>query len=144
MRMASGDKRDRNIGKPFGLVLAAILAVVALSEAARAQYPAFLVFGRILTAAPEDLPMVREASAPLFDATAMGTTREWSNPETGNSGTIKLRRIFALNGMPCRTFDYTTWTGRHTSETRVVIDWCKVADNGWKLVDPRDDASDSK
>jgi hypothetical protein len=46
--------------------------------------------------------------------------------------------------MPCRTFDYTTWTGHHTSETRVVIDWCKVANNGWKLVDPRDGASDSK
>jgi hypothetical protein len=144
MRMAPSDERVRHIGKPLGLVLAAILAVVALSDALRAQYPAFMVFGRILTAAPEDLPMVREASAPLFDATAAGTIREWSNPKTGNSGTIKLRRIFALNGMPCRTFDYTTWTEHHTSETRVVIDWCKVANNGWKLVDPRDGASDSK
>jgi hypothetical protein len=142
--MASANKLGRNIGKPLGLLLAAIVGVLALSEPARAQYPAFAVFGRILTAAPEDLPMVREASAPLFDATAAGTTREWSNPETGNSGTIKLRRIFALNGMPCRTFDYTTWTGHHTSETRVVVDWCKVADNGWKLVDPRDGASDPK
>ena len=88
--------------------------------------------------------MVREASAPLFDATAASTTREWSDPETGNSGTIRLQRIFTLNGMPCRTFDYTTWTGRHTNATRVVIDWCKVANNGWKLVDPRDGASDAK
>jgi hypothetical protein len=142
--MASANKLGRNIGKPLGPLLAAILAVLALSEPALAQYPAFGVFGRILTAAPEDLPVVREASAPLFDATAAGTTREWSNPATGNSGTIKLRRIFALNGMPCRTFDYTTWTGHHTSETRVVIDWCKVANNGWKLVDPRDGASDAK
>lgn len=142
--MAREDKRSRKVGKPLGLVLAAILVVLALNEAARAQYPAFMVFGRIVTAAPEDLPMVRQASAPLFDATAAGTTREWSNPQTGNSGTIKLRRIFVLNGMPCRTFDYTTWTEHHTNETRVVIDWCKVADNGWKLVDPRDGASDSK
>jgi hypothetical protein len=144
MRMASGDKRNGNIGMPLGLVLAVVLAIVALSAAARAQYPAFMVFGRILTAAPEDVPMVREASAPLFDATAVGTTKEWSNPKTGNSGTIKLRRIFALNGMPCRTFDYTTWTEHHSSQMRVVIDWCKVADDGWKLVDPRDGASDSK
>ena len=43
--MASANKLGRNIAKPFGLMLAAILAVVALSEAARAQYPAFLVFG---------------------------------------------------------------------------------------------------
>jgi hypothetical protein len=50
--MASGDKPGRNIGKPLGLVLAAILALLALSAAARAQYPAFMVFGRILTAAP--------------------------------------------------------------------------------------------
>jgi hypothetical protein len=142
--MASANKLGRNIGKPFGLLVAAILTVLALSEAARAQYPAFAVFGRILTAAPEDLPMVREAPAPLFDATAAGTTREWSSPESGNSGTIKLRRIFTLNGMPCRTFDYATWTGHHTSETRVVIDWCKVANNGWKLVDPRDSASDAR
>lgn len=80
--------------------------------------------------------MIREASAPLFDAAAAGTAREWSNPRTGNSGAIKLRRIFAQKGMPCRTFDYTTWTGHHTSETRVVVDWCKMADDGWKLSDP--------
>ncbi|MGO8917995.1 MAG: hypothetical protein ACLQJR_18995 [Stellaceae bacterium] len=124
--------------KPAGLALAAALATLAVGEAARAEYPPLLVFGRILSAAPEDLPIVREASAPLFDAAAAGTTREWSNPRTGDSGAIKLRRIFALKGMPCRTFDYTTWTEHHTNETRVVGDWCKLTDDGWKLVDPRE------
>lgn len=141
--MVSGDKRGRNVWKPVGLALAATLAVLATGEAARAQPLAPMVFGRILTAAPEDLPIVREASAPLFDAAAAGTTTEWSNPRTGNSGTIKLRRIFTLKGMPCRTFDYTTWTEHHTNEMRVVADWCKVADDGWKLIDPRDAAPGS-
>lgn len=135
--MAPGDKRGRNVRRLAGLALTAALAVLAVGEAARAEYPP-LIFGRILSATPEDLPMLRSASAPLFEAATAGTTREWSNPQTGNSGAIKLRRIFALKGMPCRTFDYTTWTEHHTNESRVVLDWCKVPDDGWKLVDPRE------
>jgi hypothetical protein len=107
------------------LALVAALAVVAVGEAARAEYPRRLIFARMLSAAPDDVPMIREASAPLFDAAAAGATREWANPRTGNSGAIKLRRIFALKDMPCRTFDYTTWTKHHTNQTRVVFDWCR-------------------
>ncbi len=138
--MAQGDKQSRNFWKPAGLALVVVLAVLAAGEASRAANTPTLIISRILSAAPEDLPFVREASAPLFDATAAGVGGEWSNPQTGNSGTVELHRIFALRGMPCRTFEYTTWTEGHTFMTRVVIDWCKVAEDGWKMVDPREPA----
>ncbi len=138
--MAPGDKRSRSVWRPAGLALAAVLA---MGEAAWAQHPALTVFGRILTAAPEDLPIVRKASAPLFEAAAAGMSKDWSNPQNGNSGSITLRRVFALKGMPCRTFDYVTWTEHHTNQVRVVVDWCKVADDGWKLVNPREPGPES-
>jgi len=51
-----------------------------------AQYLPHVIFPCIVTVADQDLPMILEAAAPLFDAAAAGVTREWSNPRTGHSG----------------------------------------------------------
>jgi len=138
--MARGNQAGRNVWETAKLAMAASVVVLALGNAARAEYPPPLIFGHIVSAAADDLPSILAASAPLFDAAKAGKTGEWSNQETGNSGTVTLRRIFALKDIPCRTFDYATWTEHHSNETRVVVDWCKLTDNGWKLVDPREPA----
>jgi hypothetical protein len=137
--MAPGDRRDRLVRRAARAAGLALAVVLAMGVAAWAQYPTPLIFGRSLSTNDEDLAVVRAATAPLFDAATSGMTREWSNPQTGNSGTVELRRIFALRGMPCRTFGYTTWTEHHANETQIVLDWCKLSD-GWKLVDPREPA----
>lgn len=126
------------MGRGGKLALATALAVLSALGAARAEYPPPLIFGHIFTVEPEDVPIIRKNSTPLFEeGAATGMNKEWSNPQTGNSGAVKLRRVYNLKGVPCRTFDYTTWTQHHTNVTRVTVDWCKLANDGWKLVDPR-------
>jgi hypothetical protein len=116
-----------------------VLAVLAVSGPARADYPLPLIFGRLFGIAPDDLPAVREASQPLFDAgAAPGTVKEWSNAKTGHTGSVKLRGIFDLKGgIPCRTFDYVSWTQHHSFQSRLTVDWCQVEQGQWKLVAPR-------
>ena len=135
--MAPKERRNKTLWKT-GLALAVGLAAVGAGSAVRAQYPPLTAFGRLFAAGPEDEATIRQTATPLFEAAAAGASEQWSNPQTRNSGTITLQRIFMQSGMPCRTFAYSTWTEQHTNETRVVVDWCKVPDDGWKLLDPRE------
>ena len=80
--------------------------------------------------AAED-PLLNDETIPI------GTARPWSNPRSGNSGTITLERRFTQDfqgkTLPCRTLRYHTVIRNRADPFNLRINRCKVADGNWML-----------
>jgi surface antigen len=84
----------------------------------------------------EDIAIIQRAAAPLFEAAPVGGVAAWQNPNSGNSGSMKLRKVYELKGMPCREVSYTMkYTDRQTPSITNVA-WCQLPSGEWKLADP--------
>ena len=83
----------------------------------------------------EDIDIVTAASAKLYSAegAAVGNTETWSNPKTGNSGTITVTRVFENKGMPCRQVTHKIKAGGRSEQT-YVFNRCRVPTGEWKLL----------
>ena len=61
-----------------------------------------------------------------------GYTREWNNPDTGNSGTsMPTRTVTRADGTPCREFTTTVMIGGKEEEAYGTA--CRQADGSWKV-----------
>ena len=76
-------------------------------------------------------PLLNDETIPI------GTARPWSNPRSGNSGTITLERRFTQdfqgNTLPCRTLRYHTVIRNRADPFNLRINRFKVADGNWML-----------
>ena len=72
---------------------AALLVALVLSCAAPAGAQVN-PFGDTLDLEPADIEMMKAAAAELFtdDAARLGDTRTWSNPDSGNAGSVGVHR----------------------------------------------------
>jgi surface antigen len=67
------------------------------------------------------------------DVVSDGATDAWSNPKTGNSGTITVLQSFTRDGMQCRKVRYNNRI-RNQPDTRIyTLDWCKTPQGVWKI-----------
>ena len=77
-------------------------------------------------------PLLNDETIPI------GTARSWSNPRSGNSGTITLERRFTQDfqgkTLPCRTLRYHTVIRNRSDPFNLRINRCKVADGNWVLL----------
>jgi hypothetical protein len=77
-------------------------------------------------------PLLNDETIPI------GTARSWSNPRSGNSGTITLERRFTQDfqgkTLPCRTLRYHTVIRNRSDPFNLRINRCKVADGNWMLL----------
>jgi surface antigen len=84
----------------------------------------------------DDVDRMNAAAARLYEGRSIGTIERWRNPDSRDAGEVKLVRSFESHGMPCRTLDYTIrFEGRQNSAEHYVLNWCKVEDGSWKLVE---------
>ena len=120
----------------LGIVLAACL--VALVPA-RSYAQSFYSLPEVnLTA--EDYQDLAAAYQPLLndDTIAIGTTRAWSNPNTGNQGTVQLVRrfdhVYEGSTLPCRELREHFMIKGNADPYNVRINRCKVADGTWKIL----------
>jgi hypothetical protein len=120
-------------GTAFPTGLIRVLAVLlGLMGPAFGQFFPSLDFG--LNA--EDISIIDKSTKPLFSTDVVGQSVAWANPRTGNKGTIVLRKIHALRGMPCRQIEFQIAARGEKIPSRIVTDWCQIATGEWKLVDP--------
>ena len=76
-----------------------LLGVGLWSQAALSQVNPF---GDSLDLKESDIAMLQAAANALFqdDHAQIGRTEAWSNPKTGNSGTVSLVELFKHAGLP--------------------------------------------
>ena len=77
-------------------------------------------------------PLLEDETIPI------GTARSWSNPRSGNSGTITLEGRFTYDyqgkTLPCRTLRYHTMVRNYSDPYNLRINRCRVPDGEWMLL----------
>ena len=83
---------------------------------------------------PADLPLAGAAEAKLYDpATKVGAVEKWSNPKTGDSGTVILISTFERQGQACRRLAHVLKVRGIKGERQFVISRCLQPDGSWKI-----------
>jgi surface antigen len=113
----------------------AILLVSALlwAGAAAAQVNPF---GDSLDLEETDIAMLQAAANALFqdDDAAIGQSEAWNNPETGNSGTVSVVRLFEHGGLPCKRLQHTIKQKGRADRSIYQFARCRTSDGSWKLL----------
>lgn len=114
------------------------LTVLAASGALVASYllsPALAQinpFDDTLNLKQSDLEMIQHAARQGLDGKDVGTVVEWSNPKTGNKGTVTLLRSFEYDGHQCREVQHLVDPKGGSFIQRYVNTICKQTDGTWK------------
>jgi hypothetical protein len=62
-----------------------------------------------------------------------GDKRDWHNPQSGNSGSVRVLRLFTDAGAPCHSLAYdVTYKAKRPGRT-YTLNWCKAKDGAWKI-----------
>ena len=68
-----------------------------------------------------------------LESNPSGQSSTWSNPDSGNSGTITpVRTSYTDSGQPCREFQQTVTIGGETQQAYGTA--CRQADGAWHIV----------
>jgi hypothetical protein len=117
------------------LAAIAVLALLLSASAASAQISPFRGASRHGEGLnKDDVSMLAGATEQLNEAQSLqtGDTREWSNPKTGNSGTVTAIRIFNTKGLACHSVRYDLSYKAPRPSRFYTVDWCKTQ-AGWKI-----------
>ena len=108
----------------------ALVAFVLMSASAEAQ----LMFGGPLGQSNyrgDDTKVVMRIGTDMLQNAADGESRPWSNPQTGNGGTITVLRSYKRGDMLCRDAAVNSKLEDHS--VVYVLPFCRVADGSWKI-----------
>ena len=75
---------------------------------------------RQLALTTADIELLTATANRLYEAGQVGVKEAWSNPKSGNSGTVELLETFEREGLPCRRS--SMWS--RSSGTRSPNAWC--------------------
>jgi surface antigen len=118
----------------FALSAAALcLCVVAWPPTSDAQISPFRSSRTHLRG--DDQTLMNSAASQLYqqDTVADGAADHWSNPKTGNSGTVTVLQSFEKEGMACRKVRYVIRLRGVTGQRVYTLNWCKTASGEWKI-----------
>ena len=83
----------------------------------------------------QDLDMIHHTVDTRVHGRLLGTTASWKNPDSGNSGKIKLAKKYVRNGQQCETIEYTLRTTRQTVRPEhYMLNSCLQPDGQWRLI----------
>ena len=89
-----------------------------------------------ITLTQQDLDMMRQTVTQQIHGKPVGTTASWSNPNSKNSGIIKLLKKFTAGNMRCETLGYTLMTTAvaGASPEHYELNSCLQPDGSWKIL----------
>ena len=80
-----------------------------------------------------DRAAMQQTTQSSLESTPSGTTTEWRNPDSGNSGTITPQPAYeSSSGQYCREYQQTIVVGGQTENAYGTA--CRQADGTWKIV----------
>jgi surface antigen len=126
-RQASG--RSTAMSMPIKVVV--LIAALFASLPSRAQ-GLFLGFESNIALKRSDINLIHRTVDQNVHGKPVGTTAYWSNPNTGNWGTIKLQKRYTEGGQRCEEVKYTLMA-IGVSPEHYVLDSCLQPDGTWKI-----------
>jgi surface antigen len=82
----------------------------------------------------QDWELLQETISQTLNKDSDGDSRQWDNPETGNSGTVKVIDTRDGSTGPCRKLVISNGALPEKGVTR--LNYCRQPDGQWKI-DPR-------
>jgi surface antigen len=80
----------------------------------------------------KDKQMAAEAATRAFEANRSGQSSAWSNPDSGNHGTITPTQTYQLaTGQYCRQYTQNIFIGTEQHQTSGTA--CRQPDGSWKI-----------
>ena len=110
----------------------ALVAGMMIAGAAQAQL--LPTWETHVTLTQQDLDMIRGGVTNQIHGKPVGTTATWSNPTSGNSGSIKLVKKLARKNQQCEDIEYMVRSGGtlvYTEHYHFVS--CLQPDGNWKI-----------
>jgi hypothetical protein len=87
-----------------------------------------------VTLTQSDLNLIRTVLSQQIHNKRPGTSIRWSNPESGNSGSLTLLNAFARQGRRCEQIEYRMSPPEPAKPSdRFVLTSCMQPDGSWKL-----------
>jgi surface antigen len=114
------------ISSVIGGLLVALMAPLLM-----AQNTSFLSKGPIAYLTEADDELLQAAFDEALDQKADGETVEWSNPDTGHGGSIKVLDTHEDYGTTCRTLRTATQAAGRSGGGDYRL--CKAADDTWQF-----------
>jgi len=112
----------------------ALIAIVFGLVAGSAEAQLFPTWETHITLTQQDLDMIHNAVTSEVHGKPVGTKAAWSNPASGNSGTIKLLRKLVLNAQQCEEIRYLVRTkGPPVYTEHYRFTSCLQPDGAWKI-----------
>ena len=114
------------------LLIPVIFGLVAAP--AEAQLFLFPTWETQITLTQQDLDMIHNAVDNQVHGKPVGTRVTWSNPDSGNSGVIKLLRKFIMNRQHCEEIRYEARSkGPPVYTEHYHFTSCLQPDGTWKI-----------
>ena len=112
--------------------LAALAALILLPAAIQAQVNPFRGGPGL---SQEDNRLLFESVARLNAAEPAhaGLSEAWSNPQTNNSGTSTILRVFHSGGMVCHLVQHRIVVLRRPPPVSYRLTWCRTSNGEWKI-----------
>jgi surface antigen len=111
---------------------AAFVAGLMIAGAAQAQL--LPTWETNVTLTQQDLDMIHGAVTSQVHGKPVGTTASWSNPASGNSGSIKLVKKLSRNNQRCEDIEYTVRSGgTPIYSEHYHFTSCLQPDGTWKI-----------
>ena len=109
---------------------ATLAACVFLTAAAQAQVNPFRGGPGL---SPEDNRLLFDSIARLngTEPARAGNSDAWSNPQSNDSGTNTVLRVFRSGGMACHLVQHHIVTGGAGRDYRLT--WCRTSSGEWKI-----------
>jgi surface antigen len=113
-------------------LLAAPAALILLPVALQAQINPFRGGPGL---SQEDNRLLFESVARLnaVEPSHVGLSEAWSNPQTNNSGTSTILRVFHSAGMVCHLVQHRIVVPRRSPPASYRLTWCRTANGEWKI-----------
>jgi len=123
---------NRAMAQPIKLLFLVIAGLAGSAAQAQVLGPAF---ESNITLTQEDLNLMRQTVNQQIHGKPVGTTASWTNPNSKNSGTIKLLKKFNARNMKCETIGYTLQTTAIPSTPEhYEFNSCLQPDGSWKIL----------
>ena len=116
---------------PSRAIVAAMLLFVSLPAEAQFLGPGMK---SNIELTKRDLAIMRGLVDTKICGRSVGATASWSNPDSGNYGTVTLVRKYSANGRPCESIGYTLATRKMpVAPEHYRLNSCLQPNGQWRI-----------